>query len=850
MQKPVGIGLIYSMCLAICGLVVSSTLAADQPASGFDTLARPFLKQYCIECHGPDKQKGELRLDGIADPGKNLSAAPGWSDILDRITLGEMPPKKHPIQPPAEESRRMVTWIRDSLRQAETAALSRGGRVVMRRLNRAEYENTVRDLLGVDLRVGDELPADPKAADFDNVGAALSMSPLHIEKFAKLAEEAIALAVDPRPTRPETELWHFEIQESPTQPSDGRPAPNSVTEIRHVRGGDLAEPLVKRHPALIDPALAKTNIRAATHPFLFRFEGEGKARGTWGLSPGVDGKTNGSDLNRFHIQNFLVREGGEYRIRVRTRCDFDPLTWSHEMPRFQVKPAPTGNRLYLDGVYRAPGQVEVFEGRFRVATGERLNLRMGKANYQTDLKYNPEMRTPQVWVDWVEIEGPCFDFEGWPSPTQRELFGDWTTTAEPPSPAQLRDILKRFLSRAFRRPPTAEEVALRERVVGNALKAGLPPVEAVSLSFISAMTSAPFAYLVEPRQGDAKRELNDWELASRLSYFLWGTMPDPRLRELASAGKLRDPSVLAGEARRMLNDPRSRFLCERFASQWLELTKLSTIAPDPAIYPEWTEPLRADLRAETIAFFTEVLYAGKPLNAFLNSDFAMLNDRLAAHYRIPGVVGSHFRPVPLRPEWNRGGLIGQGGLLTMTSNGTRTLPVARGVFLLDRVFDNPPPPPPANAGEIDNKVPGEDKVTVRERLAIHRKVEACASCHAKIDPLGFALENYNAIGRWQLRESSGDPNRPYKLGSPVDASGTMADGRPFQNLAEFQNIMCAEEERFLRGLVKRMLVFGLGRVVDFGDRALIQKLTDQLKTTGTMTELIVGIVSSEQFRTK
>jgi hypothetical protein len=461
--------------------------------------------------------------------------------------------------------------------------------------------------------------------------------------------------------------------------------------------------------------------------------------------------------------------------------------------------------------------------------------------------YNPEMdveKLPRLLMESIELEGPIQ--KGWPPESHKSLFfaGD-----ERRDDAYVREIFRRFLPKAFRRPVADQEIVAIVAIVKNAQTTGkLSFHEAMRVGLQRVLCSPGVMFLEEPT-GDRHepRPLTDYERASRLSYFLWSTMPDDELFALAEAGKLRDPIVAAGQVKRMLADPKADQLVKNFAGQWLSVRDYGSIKP-AAEYKDYDKPLEQASQQEPYAFFAEVLAKNLPITSFIDSDFLVVNQRLARHYGIAGVEGPEFRRVAIRPENHRGGLLGMAGLMTFLADGTRTLPMRRGSWVLRELFNDPPNNPPPNAGEIQPNTSGKN-LTVRQRIELHRRDDICASCHAKLDPFGLALENYDAIGAWRERfngEGFHGSNAPL-----LDVSGSFPEGTKFTTLEEYKAGLLARKDRFARAFSAKLLTYALGRPVGYPDHDLLDELVETLKKNEYRIQpLIHAIAASEPFLTK
>ena len=465
---------------------------------------------------------------------------------------------------------------------------------------------------------------------------------------------------------------------------------------------------------------------------------------------------------------------------------------------------------------------------------------------------------PGLKIHWVEVEGPLP--ETWPTESYRRVFADVDPKAGKLADAE--KLLRTLLPKAFRRPVTEDEVKPFVALVSKALEMGLPFEAALRTGYKAVLSSPKFLYLREPAG-----PLDDYALASRLSYFLWSTTPDEALLNLATKGELHKPEVLRAQVERMLKDPKSKAFTENFTGQWLGLRDISATTPDKSLYPEYEEFLQWSSVRETHLFFNELLKENLGVRNFIDSDFAMLNGRLAKHYNIPDVYGVDFRKVALKPEYHRGGVITHASVLKVTANGTTTSPVVRGVWMLDRIMGKPVPPPPANVPAIEPDIRGA--ITIREQLAKHRQTENCASCHTRIDPPGFALENYDVIGGWRDKYRVVVSDRKfavnnrfgplgkylaayqYGLGLPVDSGDTLPDGRSFKTIEDFKKLILADPEQIARSITEKLMVYSTGHTVGFTDEKAINAiLADAKKSDYGLRTLVHSIVASDLFLTK
>jgi hypothetical protein len=460
---------------------------------------------------------------------------------------------------------------------------------------------------------------------------------------------------------------------------------------------------------------------------------------------------------------------------------------------------------------------------------------------------NPEIdptAVQRLWYEYIEVEGPLTE---WPTQASREIFFQGSESG---NTEYAREVFARFLPRAYRRPVTAEEIDTQvRRVQMMQERHGKSFADAVRGVVASVLVSPAFLFLDEPAGTDGvPRELNDYELANRLSYFLWSTQPDAELTQLAAEKRLRQPGVLRAQVGRMLADARVRQFVENFVGQWMRVREFDSVLVDTGQYKDYDDALRDASFREPYEFFHELLRADLPVINLIDSEFVVIDERLARHYGIDGVRGEQFRRVPLGPERRRGGILGMSGLLTYLADGTRTLPVRRGAYVLDVLWNTPAALPPPNAGDLP-VIKGKN-LTVRQRLEQHRSVAFCASCHTKIDPLGLALENYDAIGAWRERQN-GEGRKGGKNDPPIDASGVMPAGQSFQTLPEFKRILLEERPKFLKGFTEKLLAYALGRPVGAADQELVGGILTSASTEDyRLPAMLQAIVATRTFRTR
>lgn len=825
-KEPVRLRPCSAFLAACLGMAMAVSFLPSAGANDFDAEIRPLLAKYCFECHGAEKQKGDIRLDTL-DPNLATGAdAETWSDVLDQINLGDMPPKKA-AQPNAANRKQIATWLTAALREAVAAQRFAAGRVAMRRLTRYEYANTMRDLLHIEhVDLAAELPPEPLSPQgFLNDGATLEMSPTQIETYLAAARRALSVAIvtgDPieahvytanktatgnlpnkreggqLPANPEflldvpkyarTGPFRLEVTAKASIPA-GAAFPRMRVSLGHVPG-------IIHIPRKMVAEVELSSDQSQTFVFHGRMEDYPQA----GDVPFQNLSFHGMIV----MLDFLDAEGNELRYPDRQYVQLPPKPKKGEKPK--AKPAP-------------------------VAFGTRLDIAAEKVAFTSP---------------W---------FASWPPESHRFLF-------EKDDPAEdeavrARSLLTRFLPRAFRRPAAAAEIDPYSQLFDR-LRPKSESFEATMREVLAAVLVSPhFLYIVETRGPEDKQAqpLSGYELANRLSYFLWSSMPDETLLTLAETKKLHQPAILQREVQRMLEDERSREFVSHFTEQWFDLGALDRVAVNPEFYPGFDNDLKDDMRRETLAFFEEILRADRSCLEFIDSDWTMANRALATHYGIqPAPRSFEFTKVALKPELQRGGLLGQGSFLLSQSNGESSHPIKRAVWILDRLLGTPPAPPPPAVPELDTKSAELAGLSLKAQLEHHRQQESCRNCHEDIDPWGIPLENFDAIGLW--RETA--PVRIGAKGAPrpapiaLDSRAKLPDGTALTSANALRTYLLEERrEAFARSTVERLMGYALGRSLDFGDRETIDTLTRTfIAQDFRLRGLIVALATSPAFQTK
>ena len=714
----------------------------------FEDRFRPMLVLHCAGCHSGDKPKGKLRLDNLATDFADSAIRSHWTAVIEQLESGEMPPRGKP-RPPARDVEALTGWLATRVAAAEAEARAAQGRVVLRRLNRVEYENTIRDLLGINIKLKEQLPEDSSADGFDNAGEANHTSSFLMEKYLEAADKALNMAIASRP----------------------KPPP-SVTKRHSIKDG--------------------WPVRGSTEN-VYRFFKDGEVVCLCS-----------SEWHNVGATQFYPMEGGNYRFRISAsayQTVGKPVTFRVTVSGTQLT-GKSGLVAYFDAPADKPTVYE-FE-RYMEPRTTIMMLPYGFVNASTVHKVGAEKWDgPGLAIQYIDVEGPLNPT--WPPESHRRIFGDmprkifndtnYGDRMEVVSDQALVDakgILTTFSRRAFRRTVTADDVAPFVGIVAAKLAQGYSFEPAVRAALKGVLISPEFLFLRE-RPG----KLGDFALACRLSYFLWSTMPDDELFTLAQEGKLGRSDVLDQQVERLLASPKSAAFTENFVGQWLGLRAIDATEPSHILYPEFDHLLKVSMIRETELFFDEVLKNDLSLMNFVASDFAMLNGRLARHYGITGIDGWAFQKRILPPGSHRGGVLTMASVLKVTANGTTTSPVLRGAWILDRILGTTPPPPPDNVPAIDPDIRGAK--TIREQLARHRSIESCGACHRQIDPPGFALESFDCIGGWRdhyratgLGEEVVIDGRrmPYLKGKKVDPSDITADGRGSRTSISSSSFCC------------------------------------------------------------
>jgi mono/diheme cytochrome c family protein len=794
MNKPLSFGPALTISFAglaaaiILGLQVDTS--AEQPAPSApaspanavtDSSQRQLLNRYCVSCHNDRTKTGGLSLEQI-DASKPAAQPEIWEKVVRKVHTGTMPPPNMP-QPAADDRRGLLTWLETSLDSASAANPNPGRTETLRRLNRTEYQNAIRDLLSLDIDAASLLPPDESGHGFDNVTVG-DLPPTLLDRYMSAAQKISRLAIGSTQSSLQGDIIRL---------------PADLTQEEHLAG----LPIGTRGGVSI--------------PYTFPQDGEYEIQ-VW-LARDLNGNVGGLREARPHELIFLI--------------DRQPVS------SFQIL-KPEGDDTTLDKDLKARITVPAGPHEIGVTFVREGSSLVETARQPLQARFN-ERRSPRTApaIDQVSVTGPYEPKGAEDTPSRQRVFA-----CRPTGPANedacARTILTTIMRRAYRRPISKNEVDgpmefYRAGRTDGDFDAG------ISRALSAVLINPEFLFRVEtePKKVAAggTYRISDLELASRLSFFLWSSIPDDELLDVAIRGRLSRPEELEKQTRRMLADQRSFNLATNFAGQWLRLRNLDAVVPSTRLFPDFDDNVRQGFRRETELFLDSVIREDRSVLDLIKTDYTFLNERLAKHYGIPNIYGSRFRRVTLTPDSRRGGLLRHGSVLSVTAYATRTSPVIRGVYVLANIFGAPAPPPLPNVPALDESTVSAN-LPMRERLAAHRSNAVCASCHRTIDPVGFALENFNAVGQWREYE-----------GEPIDASGALPGAGEFRGVDGLEQALLARPELFAATLTEKLMTFALGRGVEYYDAPTVRKIVrDAAKDRYRFSSLVVGIVKSVPFQ--
>ncbi|HEX5107206.1 MAG TPA: DUF1592 domain-containing protein [Vicinamibacterales bacterium] len=780
---------LIALCLWVAA--VPNAAAPQRPASATAEAPaserRATLDRYCVTCHNQRSRTGGLALDEL-DPSRVSERPEVWEAVVRKLRTGTMPPQGMP-RPDHGTSAALASGLEADLDRAAAAA-PHPGRPLLRRLNRAEYANAIRDLLALDVDVTSLLPADDSAFGFDNIGDLLVVSPALLERYLVAADRVSALAIGDPSTLPGSETYRVRGDQSQAQHLEGLP-------LGTVGG------LAVRHTFPLDAeyafqlALFRTNleaIRGLEYPHQIEISVDGQRIFSEIVGGDADAGQSGTITER--------SDAIDARLKVRVPVKAGPHVVAATFIR---KVAENPNRL-------------------------RPFLRSNSGTYDS---------TGRPHIETLTVTGPYQPSGPGDTPSRRQILICHPPTARAEEPCA-RQILSTLARRAYRRPVTAADLDpplafYREGRRKGTFETG------IQLALRRLLASPSFVFRIEEDPATLPAgtpyRVSDIELASRLSFFLWSSIPDDILLDVAAAKRLHLPAVLGEQVRRMLADPRADALVDNFAGQWLHLRNLQNISPNSDEFPDFDNDLRDAFRRETELFFGSILREDRNVLDLMRADYTYVNERLAKHYGVPHVYGSQFRRVTLTDDARRG-LLGKGSVLLATSHADRTAPVLRGKWILENLLGTPPPAPPANVPPLEAQ-PGARPRTMRERMEGHRASPACAGCHRTMDNLGFAMENFNAVGAWRTREA----------GAPVDATGTVPDGTPVDGIVALRESLLRRPEVFVGTLTEKLLIYSLGRGLQHYDMPVVRSIVrGAAQNDYRFSSIVLGIAQSAPFQ--
>jgi hypothetical protein len=889
-------------CLAL--LMVPGFAAAAPPPAGLPERHRALLKENCQSCHGPEKQKGKFRVDNLPAVIRTVEEAERWQKVLNAMNSAEMPPEEEKQPDPSKKA----DFLEDLAQVMVTARRTLGdqkGVIALRRLNRREYRNTLRTLLGVDLDVS-ELPSDTGGPAFDTVGASLFLTGNQVEQYEALAREALEEA--------------FNLQSAATLQKKLRSEAENIHPVFLKRSRDAWETWnrAKKWIQAVDQAVAKPENAEIVAGLREIAKTDDKLRYYWHKIPGApspvefgfDKQTavnpelvyvirEDTDFMSYddYYLGLLGRETGSYltlsrgrggtatvsEIRLSIPPDFPPGDYVFRVRVGATPDAPAERRFFEFGLHGFYGgasvlsthhvstsmdKPEVFEIPYTVTRknqeqGHRhLYIREkgagnpnGFVNQKIQEARKRQAPGPEValWIDWLELERkkpaelpPGIRALGIPTDPKTPQVGR----------EELRTALGGFIEEAYR--GVKAPAGMVDRLLGiyeSRKTLGASHRDSLKETLATVLSSPRFLYRAEPAENGKRRALDGLELATRLSYFLWATPPDSELRALGVSGKLFDPAVIEAQTNRLLDHPDAAHFIRPFLSQWLTLDRLDLFQFSQSLYPKFDAAVKTAARQEVYETFGALLRENGPLNALLKADYVVINALLAQYYGIEGVHGDAFRKVPVPAESPRGGLLGMAAIMAMGSNGERTNPVERGAWVLRKMLNEPPPPAPANVPEI-TRLAGK-LLTTRDRIKAHQEEPQCASCHRKIDPIGFGLENFDATGQWRTKETyqavdaAGKPDPKARKTWIIETASVFHKGPAFKDYFEMRDIIAQKRDGFARGFSSALVEYALGRPCGFSDEPLIENLVAQAREKDFATRTFIhALIRSKEFQTK
>lgn len=859
--------LVLSLLLPLC------LNAAETPRAVLPDKHTAFLDKYCLDCHDTATEKGGIDLESLAFDLGTIESAETWQKVLNTLNSGEMPPDKKP-QPTFEEKAALLDDLSAQLVTARKLLSDSGGEITMRRLNRREYENTIHDLLGVEVNAKD-LPADTSSDGFDTFGSALFFSSDQFEQYLALARKALDAAIVTGP-RPEPKTVRIEAEEEANrrvrmifrgyqkqgftawkkwQASKGKPPTDfgfpddKELEFRKLvwdrESPDFADYL-SREETLTGAFLTVSN----PNPQVGLAIADEAPAGRYRIRAKIGiNRAAKPDPSQTFVEIGFRGDDIEGAIDLIDCIKVNAPMTNPEVVETEVALPPLTRPLTVEVGPQTKKKVTL--GERVIAFRQRLPNNRDAARF---LRYESVNETgfntePALWIDWVEWEGPLV--EEWPPASHQALFFKGPDAEK--SDAYAREIVERFAARAFRiRPPAPDFLDQLMGFYEAETKAGKPFVEALKKPLSIVLSSPGFLYLAEPVADRKETTLTPAELAVRLSYFLWSAPPDEALLAAAKNGVLDTPAGLTRQVDRLLADPRAAEFVGGFTHQWLHMERLDFFNYNYRLYPEFDDSVKMAARQEVYQTLLNLIRANRPLAGLLKSDTIVINELLADYYGIEGVRGPHFREVKVPADLPRGGLLGMAAILAMGSDGERSSPVERGAWVMRKLLHNPPPPAPPNVPQLSRHA--GKLLPARDLLQAHMEEAQCAQCHRRIDPIGYGLEHFNAVGLWretEYTEIAANNRVRQSKEHPIDDAGTLPDGTAFEGFFELRDAVAARHEAFARGFVEHLIAYALGRSYGFTDQDLADTILAQgTKQGATPRAYLHALVQSEAFRRK
>ncbi len=774
-----------------------------------------FVQNNCAGCHNGKVKSGDIDLVSSKSP-KTFDEDRGtWEKVVEKLKTGQMPPPGMP-RPPVVATASVTKWLESEFTRQDRTVVPDAGRVRARRLNKTEYNNTIRDLLGIDIQPADSFPADTAAYGFDNISDALNLTPALLENYFDAAERSVRTAMfGPALLKPSAVHYSAPVRVNNTLGQNSLPKDlfhYDLTGLSTIHSAHFVHrfPVDAEYSFRIVLNGHRPNQSEPAHPAFF-----------------IDGKM----IKEFEVDATDL-EGQIVEVRTRVIAGEHLLSTTYLKPYHGLPPAYNGP----EPSKRPPEALLSIRGKLSEKDIETMR------KYGTKIKTDGLEKRVDNRFESLDVGGP-FNQVLAASPVSLKKVYVCGHAAGKHVDSCVRVILKDFAGRAFRRPATTAEVEQFAKFVTLARKQGDSLEEGIATALQAVLVSPNFLYRIEKDQpaaaGSTASPVSGYELASRLSYFLWSSMPDAELLRVAGQGTLRQLNVLEAQVKRMLRDPKSVALVENFAGQWLQFKNIDVVRPDLERFPMFEESLRQSIRRETELFIDNLVRNDGSVLELLDSKYTFLNERLARFYGIPDVIGPEFRRVDMTNSERGGGVLAHASILTVSSYSTRTSPVLRGKWILENLLNAPPPPPPPGVPPLEEAKAGSG--TLRQQMEEHRKNPACASCHSRMDPLGFGLENFNAIGAWRIVDGK----------SPVDASGTLPDGRTFKTPVALKGLLKEDRAAFLDGLTEKLMIYALGRGVERHDRPVLASITAKLPSSEyKFSQLVLGIVNSLPFQNR